>query len=82
MSENNQQNEILKNQLKKEDNTRAESLKGLKDDAKNRNETFNISVSDLEQLMGFYKERQKKIILQITNQKKIQKINQKKTQIK
>ena len=57
MSENNQQNEILKNQLKKEDNTRAESLKGLKDDAKNRNETFNISVSDLEQLMGFYKER-------------------------
>ncbi len=56
MSENNQQNELLKNQIKKDDNTRAESLKGLKED-RNRNDTFQISVCDLENLMGFYKER-------------------------
>jgi magnesium-transporting ATPase (P-type) len=56
MSENNQQNELLKNQIKKDDNTRAESLKGLKED-RNRNDSFQISVSDLENLMGFYKER-------------------------
>ena len=72
MSENNQQNEILKKQANKsklsnkgtddspkdDDNIRAESLKGLKDDVeRNKNAHFKINVYELEKLMGLYKER-------------------------
>jgi len=60
MSENKNQNEILKNQtVKKDDSQRAESLKGLKenDSEHNKHSIFKIGVSDLENLMGFYKER-------------------------